>query len=105
MRNRNKTDQQQDRVHENLNKHQIEHEAERDSLQKYRLQESNGLINEIDNEQEFRKVIRVKDEELENIFKQILQDLEHCTMSEMHPREKLPKQTQLLTLKKVLIEF
>ena len=36
-------------------------------------------------------VIRVEYEELENIFNQILQDLEHCTMSEMHPREKLPK--------------
>ena len=34
---------------------------------------------------------RVEDKEQENIFNEILQDLEHCTMLEMHPREKLPK--------------
>ena len=33
----------------------------------------------------------MEDKELENIFNQILQDVEHCTMLEMHPREKLPK--------------
>ena len=55
------------------------------------FQEKNGLINEIDNEQELRTVIRVKDEELENIFNQILHDLEHCTVLEMHPREELAK--------------
>ena len=33
----------------------------------------------------------MEDKELENIFNQILQDMEHCTTLEMHPREKLPK--------------
>ena len=49
------------------------------------------MINENDNEQVLRTVIRVEDKELEKIFNQILQDLEHCTMLEMHLREKLPK--------------
>ena len=49
------------------------------------------MINENDNEQVLRTVIRVEDKELENIFNQILQDLEHCTMLEMHLSEKLPK--------------
>ena len=49
------------------------------------------MINENDNEQELRTVTRVEDKELENIFNQILQDLEHCTMLEMHPRENILK--------------
>ena len=64
---------------------------ERDSIQKDRVQEANELINGNDNEQELRTVIRVEDKELENIFNQILKDLEHCTMLEMHPREKILK--------------
>ena len=44
-----------------------------------------------DNEQDLRTVIRSEEKELENIFNKILQQLEHCTMLEMHPREKLPK--------------
>ena len=54
--------------------HQIafEHEAERDTIYNDRVQEAHGLINETDNEQELRTVTRVKDEELENIFNQIL---------------------------------
>ena len=49
------------------------------------------MINENDNEQELRTVIRVEDKELENIFNQILQGMEHCTMLKLHPRQKLPK--------------
>ena len=75
-------------VHEDPSNHQIEHEADRDED---RIREANGLINEIDNKQELRTVSRVEDEELGNICKQILQDLEHCTTLEIHPREKLPK--------------
>ena len=55
------------------------------------MHEANGLINENDNEQDLRTVIRAEYKKLENIFNQILQELEHCTMSEMPPREKLPK--------------
>ena len=55
------------------------------------MQEANALINENDNKQELRTVIRGKDKELENIFNQILQDLEHCTILEMYPRENLTK--------------
>ena len=69
----------------------FEHKDERDSIQNDRVQEANGLINENDNEQELRTVIRVEDKELENIFNQILQDMEHCTTLELHPRKKLPK--------------
>ena len=47
------------------------------------------MINE--NEQDLRTVIRAEDKDKENIFNQILQDLEHCTMLAMHTREKLPK--------------
>ena len=65
--------------------------TERDSIQNDRVQEANDLINENDNEQEIRTVIRVEDKELENIFNQILLDMEYCTMLELHPREKLPK--------------
>ena len=93
VRNKNETDRQKDRVYEDPSNHQVafEHEDERDSIQNDRVQEANGLINENDNEQELRTVIRVEDKELENIFNQILQDMEHCTTLEMHPREKLPK--------------
>ena len=49
------------------------------------------MIKENDNEQDLRTVIKTEDKELKYIFKQILQDLEHCTILEMHPREKLPK--------------
>ena len=73
------------------------------------FQENNGLINEIDNEQELRTVIRVKDEELENIFNQILHDLEHCTVLEMHPREEVAKIKLVLAIEdsnnRVLDEF
>ena len=76
---------------EDLCNHQIifEREDERYSTQNDRVHEANGLINENDNEQDLRTVIRAEDKELENIFNQILHDLEHGTMSEMHPREKL----------------
>ena len=71
-----------------------------DSLQNDRVQEANGFINDNDNEQELRTVIRVEDKELEKIFNKILQDLEHCTMLEMHPREKLPKLKLTADIKK-----
>ena len=59
---------------EDPSNHQIafEHEDERDSIQNDRVQEANGLINENDNKQKLRTVIRVEDKELENIFNQIL---------------------------------
>ena len=57
------------------------HKDEIDSIQNDRVQEANGLINENDNEQELRTVIRVEDKELENIFNQILQDMEHTVSS------------------------
>ena len=78
---------------DNPSNHQItfEYKGERDSTQNDRVHESNGLINENGNEQDLRAVIRAKDKELENIFNQILPGLEHCTMLEMNPREKLPK--------------
>ena len=60
------------RVHEDPSNHQIEHEAERDSVQNNMVQAVNSLINEIDKERELRTVIRVKDKELEIIFNQIL---------------------------------
>ena len=44
------------------------------------------MINQNDNEQDLRTLIRAEDKELENIFNQILQDLEHYNMLEMHPR-------------------
>ena len=93
MRNRNEIDRQKDRLYEDPSNHQMafKHEDERDSIQNDRVQEANGLINENDCEQELRTVIRLKGKELENIFNPILQDLEHCTMLEMHPRGKLPK--------------
>ena len=50
----------------------FEHKDERDSIQNDRVQEANGLINENDNKQKLRTVIRVEDKELENIFNQIL---------------------------------
>ena len=76
----NKIDQQQDSVHEDPRNYQTVHEAEGDSVQDDKVQEANGLINETDNEQGLRTVISVEDEELENTFKQILPDLEPCTM-------------------------
>ena len=80
VRNRNEIDQQKDRVYEDPSNHQIilEHEDERDSTQNDRVHEANGLINKNVNEQDLRKVIRAEDKELQNIFNQILQDLEHC---------------------------
>ena len=93
VRNRNEIDRQKDKVCEDPSNHQVafEHEDERDSIQNDRVQEANGLINENDNEQELRTIIRVEDKELENIFNQILQGMEHCTMLKLHPRQKLPK--------------
>ena len=74
VRNRNEIDQQKEWVYEDPSNHQIifEHEDERDSIQNDRVQKANGLINENNNEQELRIVIKVKDKELENIFNQIL---------------------------------
>ena len=69
---RNKKDKQQVRVDEDPSNHQIKYEAERDSVRNDRVQEANGLINGIDHEQELKTAIRVEDEELENIFNQIL---------------------------------
>ena len=83
VRNRNEIDRQKDRVYEDPSSHQVafEHDDERDSIQNDRVQEANSLINENDNEQELRTVIRVEDKELENIFNQILQDMEHTVSS------------------------
>lgn len=57
------------------------------------VQEANGLVNEIDKkqginnkEQELRTIIRVEAEELENIFNQILENMEHYILLEMHSR-------------------
>ena len=93
VRNRNEADRQEGRLYKDPSNHQIifEYEGERDSTQNDRVHEANGLINENDNDQGLRTVIRAEDKKLENIFNQILQELEHCTMSEMHPREKIPK--------------
>ena len=93
VRNKNEIDRQKVRVYEDPSNHQItiEHENESDNTQNDSVHEATGLINENHNEQDPRTVIRAEDKELENILNQILQDLEHCTMLEMHPREKLPK--------------
>ena len=55
------------------------------------VQEANGLVNETDKkqginnkEQELRTIIRVEAEELENIFNQILENMEHYILLEMH---------------------
>ena len=60
-------------MHEIPSNHQIffEYQAERGSIKNNRVQEANGLINEIDNKQELRIVIRVEDEELENIARDV----------------------------------
>ena len=57
------------------------------------VQEANGLVNEIDKkqginnkEQELRTIFRVEAEELENIFNQILENMEHYILLEMHSR-------------------
>ena len=50
------------------------------------VQEANGLVNEIDKKQELRTIIRVEAEELENIFNQILENMEHYILLEMHSR-------------------
>ena len=55
------------------------------------VKKTNYLINEIENEQKLRRVIKVTDEELEKIFNKILKDLENCIVLEMCAREKLPK--------------
>ena len=57
-------------MYEYPSNHQIifEHEDERDSTQNYRVHEANGLINENDNEQDLRTVIRAENKELENIL-------------------------------------
>ena len=93
VRGTNEIDRQEDRLYEDPSNHQItfEYEGERDSTENDSILEANGLISENDNEQDFRTVIKAEDKELENIFNQILQNLEHCTMLEMHPRDKLPK--------------
>ena len=93
VRGTNEIDRQEDRLYEDPSNHQITfgYEGVRDSTQNDRVLEANGLISKNDNEQDFRTVIRAEDKELENIFNQILQNLEHCTMLEMHPRDKLPK--------------
>ena len=67
MRNRNEMDRQEDRVYEDPSNHQItfEYESERDSTQNNRVHEANVLINENDNEQDLRAVIRAEDKELE----------------------------------------
>ena len=66
MRNRNEMDRQEDRVYEDPSNHQItfEYESERDSTQNNRVHEANVLINENDNEQDLRAVIRAEDKEL-----------------------------------------
>ena len=65
VRNKNEID------HNNL-RIALEHEAERDSILNERVQEANGFINETGNERKLRTVTKVEDEELENIFNQVL---------------------------------
>ena len=93
VRNRNKIDQKEGRVYEDPSNHQItsQYEGERDSTHNDRVHKANGLINENNNEQGLSTVIRAEVKELEKIFDYILQELEHCTVLEMHPRETLPK--------------
>lgn len=79
MRNRNETDRQQERVHQDVSN---QHEVERDSAQNDMVKKTNYLINEIENEQKLRRVIKVKDEELEKIFNKILKDLENCIVKD-----------------------
>ena len=78
-------------MHEDPSNYRMEDEAKRDSVYDDMVQAANGLINEINNEQELRTVIRDEGKELEKIFDQILQRLENGTMLEMNPRENLPK--------------
>ena len=78
-------------MHEDPSNYRMEDEAKRDSVYDDMVQAANGLINEINNEQELRTVIRDEGKELEKIFDQILQGLENGTMLEMNPRENLPK--------------
>ena len=78
-------------MHEDPSNYRMEDEAKRDSVYDDMVQAANGLINEINNEQEPRTVIRDEGKELEKIFDQILQGLENGTMLEMNPRENLPK--------------
>ena len=78
-------------MHEDPSNYRMEDEAKRDSVYDDMVQAANGLINEINNEQELRTVIRDAGKELEKIFDQILQGLENGTMLEMNPRENLPK--------------
>ena len=78
-------------MHEDPSNYRMEDETKRDSVYDDMVQAANGLINEINNEQELRTVIRDEGKELEKIFDQILQGLENGTMLEMNPRENLPK--------------
>ena len=78
-------------MHEDPSNYRMEDEAKRDSVYDDMVQAANGLINEINNEQELRTVIRDEGKELEKLFDQILQGLENGTMLEMNPRENLPK--------------
>ena len=78
-------------MHEDPSNYRMEDEAKRDSVYDDMVQAANGLINEINNDQELRTVIRDEGKELEKIFDQILQGLENGTMLEMNPRENLPK--------------
>ena len=79
------------RVHEDPSNHRMEDEATRDSVNDDMVQAADGLINEINNEQELRTVIRDEGKELKKIFDQILQGLENGTILEMNQRENLPK--------------
>ena len=76
-------------MYEDPSNHQValKHEDKRDSIQTDKVYEANGLINENDNGQELRTVILVEVKELENIFNQIFQDMEHCTMLELYPKK------------------
>ena len=65
VRNKNEIDHNKLRI-------ALEHEAERDSIQNERVQEANGFINETGNERKLRTITKVEDEELENIFNQVL---------------------------------
>ena len=78
-------------MHEDPSNHRMEDEATRDSVNDDMVQAADGLINEINNEQELRTVIRDEGKELKKIFDQILQGLENGTMLEMNQRENLPK--------------
>ena len=73
-------EQQEEREHEVMQEHETELEATIEDLS-----------DEITREQEPGTEIREQDEELEEIFSHLLEDLNHSTMLKLRPREKLCK--------------